>query len=101
MLDPLAEGGQGFQIFQVANMGTKKRVFPFAQAEGILEMTATGQQGARYLKGERDRFRGVAARATEKLLAADDAHHRIIAAHVDLAVMRQHPLSDGAQTLLG
>src|SRR5579884_4540644 len=66
-----------------------------AQAEGVLEMPATGQHGLRQLEGQRDWLRDVATRTPEKLLATgNDTHHRVIAAHMDGAIMREHAIGN-------
>src|SRR5260370_18306945 len=61
VLNSLAKGGQRFQVLQVANMVADKSLSPLAQAKGVLEMPAAGQEGHGEIKRQGNRLRGVAA----------------------------------------
>src|SRR5437763_15442929 len=43
--NPRAKGSQRRQVLQVADMVADKSLSPLAQAKGVLEMPATGQEG--------------------------------------------------------
>src|SRR5690242_17913257 len=57
VLDAVTEGGQRLQVLQVANMMADKSLSSLAQTEGILEVSAAGQQWHRYIEREGNRFR--------------------------------------------
>ena len=60
---------------------------PFGEAEGVLQVAADGEGGAhRQRQGERQR--GVAARAAdEQRFPVADAHHGVVARHLDRPVV--------------
>src|SRR5260370_35632885 len=74
---------------------TEKGLLPFSQAQGVLEVRAARQHGYGKLQRERDWLRRIPTRAPQKLrTACRDPHHRIVAPHMNVAIVRQHPISD-------
>src|SRR5438046_9136487 len=67
VLNALTKGGQRLQVLQVANMVADKSLSPLAQAKGVLEMHATGQEGHGEIKRQGNRLRGMVALMTEIL----------------------------------
>src|SRR5438874_490811 len=59
VLNPLAKRGQRLQILQVAYMMADKSLSSLAQAKGVLEMPATGQEGHGEIKRQGYRLRGI------------------------------------------
>src|SRR5215470_4991089 len=56
VLGPLTERGQCLQIFKVTDMVADKGLSSLAQAKGILEMPATGQERHREIERELNRL---------------------------------------------
>src|SRR6266702_7760281 len=95
VFDPLPERYQRFQVLQVANVMTEKGLLPFSQAEGVLEVRAARQHRYGKLQRERDWLRRIPSRAPQELrIACRGPHDRIIAPHVDVAIVCQHSVSD-------
>src|SRR5260370_26008237 len=75
---------------------------PLAQAKGVLKMTPTGQQWHRQVECQRYRLWRIATRTTQQLLTSSgDACYGVVAAHLNLAIMRQHAFFDSCQPLPG
>src|SRR5215470_11565694 len=74
---------------------TEKGLLPLSQAEGVLEVRAACQHRYGKLQRERDWLRRIPARTPKALrTACGNLHHRIIAAHVDVAIVHQRSISD-------
>jgi hypothetical protein len=60
---------------------------PQGERERVLQVGADGE-GRRYVHGQRHGQRRVSARAADRqFLPVDEAHHRVVARHVDRAVV--------------
>src|ERR1700694_1223095 len=61
VLYPLTKRSQRLQVLQVANMVADNSLSPLAQATGVIDMPAAGQEGLGEIKRQGNRLRSIAA----------------------------------------
>ena len=94
-LDLLLERAQRLEVVEVADVRTEPGRVARCEAEGVLELRAAGQDRTAQRPAQRDRPRDVAARAPQQRRGpGDHARHRVVAAVLDLAVVRQEQVGD-------
>jgi hypothetical protein len=92
---------EGCQVADVADVLAHDRPVSGHQAESRLEFAADGQDG-RPVACKPDRHRRVAAGATNRQRGPDDTpHDRVVAGHVDAAVVQQKAIGEPAEPLDG
>src|SRR5512143_296232 len=80
-------------------MVTEKGVTLARDAEGVLQF-CTRRQDRRYSKGQLHWVWSITARATDgEFLTLKDAHHRIIAANVNITIVQQEGIGQGCQAI--
>ena len=88
---------QRFVIFEIADVLAQKGVMILGKTERVLQFGAAGQDFSDW-KAQRDGIGSVAARtAQDALLAFENAHHGIVHAGVDVAVVKQESVGDAMQ----
>jgi len=97
MANRFLEKADGCRIVESADVLRQKRFAALHDANGVLQITAK-RQHRRPVTGERDRHRHVAAGTPDEGgTVRRGAHHRVIAASHDLAVMRQVGIGNSSQ----
>src|ERR671913_1219353 len=95
MLDSCPERPQRLVVLQIPDVVAEEDVALLANAEGVLELAAAGQDVPPEIFGDPQRRRGVASGTADGGgLFLHDPHHAVVGAHVYGPVVDQEEVGD-------